>query len=800
MHTASRCTSDMPFAREYFAIRNSSRQMSAELTNHAAKLIRALCSLFLLLPLMTSLAVDAIAHSEVEISAMTTHEQSGSDDTIFANGFEVSGSLAYFESDVQPLLVSQCGSCHLGDRFAFASLRRAGTQFIESETAANYATFKTLIALDDPDQSRLLSKVVPATDARSIPHGGGSLLATSSVGYQTLLHWIRLEKDATCADCGRSASKAYVAYLDQPAWHWGVNRQPVRTDWGLRSGARIMLQPISPATMAPLGQPVDFLGDNFCGSDGKCDFGRSSASYAGDKLAFECRVNPGASDIPWLDLSWNICIAEIGVDGRAVNPRFLRPEADRHRGWSIARINPIGMLGSDGRGLLGAYDPFVQMRKKNDYFPIFSPDDSRIYFSSRSADPRTGVGGTRAYHGFEHTNNIISTRVDGSDKKSVYLNEGGTALEMAFLRNGNLALHVWNIERMDRHLYLQMTADGMMELPVLFGRTQGRNMWGSIAELANGRTIGMTGRRRGSISNFVPFSADHTVGTSMDPAFPGFRILDPALDAEMDSDFAYCNSPPNGANCSTSRFYDDPGYAPNGRVLMTYNSNRTYYSNDDSEDGFWQNYGGSISAIMPYVPELSIALVDFNGNAAPLLVPATGRTFRYPTWVGKRQPPTIQVPRTNEAMSTAELHIADFPLWMSFADSGSQNSTSRINSLDRIVAVRVLSKKIDGNACTSDGLPYRLNVWTEVHDHPTQLGINNATAYTRYVVPQARGGDINGDIPLHADNSVRLVVPAGKLLLFQGIDAQGYMVEQHSRVFALPPGHVVDTSVKRSQY
>ena len=726
--------------------------------------------------------------------------QGNGGDSIFSDGFELSASLSFFASDVQPMLVSQCGSCHLRDRFAFASLSRAGATFTANETAANYRTFKTLISLDAPEQSRLLAKVLPATDPRTIAHGGGALLPTSSAGYQTLLQWIGIEKAESCADCGQTANKAYVAYLDQPAWHWAVNRQPVRSDWGLRSGAKIMLQPINPATMAPIGASVDFLGSSFCGSDGQCDFGRSSASHAGDKLVFECRVNPGASNVPWLDLSWNICVAEIGPDGHAQNPRFLRPAADRHQGWSIARINPLGMLDSNGRGLLGSYDPFVQMRKKNDYFPIFSPDDSRIYFSSRSADPRSGVGGTRAYHGFEHTNNIISTKVDGTDARSVYLNEGGTALEMTFLSNGNLALHVWNIERMDRHLYLQMSTEGMMEMPVLFGRTQGRNMWGGIAQLANGRLIGMTGRRRGSISNFVPFSADHTVGTGIDPAFPGFKILDPALDAEMDETFAYCNAPPNGANCSTSHFYEDPGYAPDGRALMTYSPNRTYYSNDDSEDGFWQNYGGSIAAVMPYVPELRIALLDSAGNASSLLTPPSGRAYRYPTWVGKRQAPALQQAQTNEAATTAELHIADVPLWLSFAGTDSQNASGRIAALDRIVAVRVLSKEIDGNACTSDGLPYRQNVWTDVHDHPTHLGINNATAYTRYVVPQALGGDVNGDIPLKADKSVRLIVPAGKLLLFQGIDAQAYMVAQHSRVFALPPGHVINSSVKRSQY
>ncbi|WP_223789438.1 hypothetical protein [Marinicella meishanensis] len=720
-------------------------------------------------------------------------------DSIFQDGFELT-PFGLFKTDVQPKLTEACSSCHLGQRFGFTTLQRSGGDFTEEDTLLNHENFKSLISLDAPDQSRLLAKVLPTTDSRSIPHAGGELISTSSEIYQSIIRWIQAEKNLECADCGMSASVAYIAYIDQPAWHWAVNRMPVRTDWGLRTGAKLMLQRINPTTMQPIGAPIDFLNGTFCGSDGMCDFGRSSANHAGNQLVFECRLNPDRDDIPWLDLSWNICIAEIGADGQAINPRFLRPEADRHMGWSVSRIDPLGLFDSNGWGVRGLFDRHVRMRKKNDFYPIFSPDDQRVYFSSRSVDPRTGVGGTRAYHGFEHTNNIISTDLTGTDAQSVYLNEGGTAQEMTFLKNGNLALHVWNLERMDRHSYIQMTADGMMELPVLFGRVQGPNMWGSIMELANGRMLGMTGRRRGSISHFVPFSSDHTTGTGLDSAFPGFEILDPFIDAEMEPSFAYCQSPPEGTNCHTSRFYDDPAYAPNGQALITYHPDKTHYSNDDSADGFWQNYGGSIPAIMPYVPELAVALIDHSGQTNVLLTPDPGRALRYPAWVGKRQPPKIQPKVTDESQDTAQIHIADFPLWLSFSTNNSQNKTNLINQLDQIVAVRVLSKSIDNNACTSDAITIRKNVWTDVYDHPTHLGINNATGYVRYVVPTNLGGDQNGDIPLNNDQSVRMTVPAGQLLLFQGIDAQGFMVAQHRRVFALPPGHVIDTSVKRSQY
>jgi len=35
--------------------------------------------------------------------------------------------------------------------------------------------------------------------------------------------------------------------------------------------------------------------------------------------------------------------------------------------------------------------------------------------------------GTRTYHGFEHTNNIISSDLTGGDRRTLYVNEGGTA-------------------------------------------------------------------------------------------------------------------------------------------------------------------------------------------------------------------------------------------------------------------------------------------------------------------------------------------------------------------------------------
>src|SRR5690349_21536235 len=59
-----------------------------------------------------------------------------------------------FVATVQPLLAESCGPCHLGKRFAFASLERAGASFTEEETERNYRAFLKMISLDAPAQSR----------------------------------------------------------------------------------------------------------------------------------------------------------------------------------------------------------------------------------------------------------------------------------------------------------------------------------------------------------------------------------------------------------------------------------------------------------------------------------------------------------------------------------------------------------------------------------------------------------------------------------------------------------------------
>lgn len=177
---------------------------------------------------------------------MQTSDQNTAEDTTLPPPTGAGFSL--WEDSVQELLVQECGSCHLGKRFAFASLDREGDTFTEAETLADYRAFFPFLSLDAPLQSRILAKVLPSSDPRSIPHGGGALIEDGDATYSALLAWAQAEKSESCADCGLTASRAFIVYVEQPAIHWAANRQPVRLDWQVRKGARIMMQPIEPAT------------------------------------------------------------------------------------------------------------------------------------------------------------------------------------------------------------------------------------------------------------------------------------------------------------------------------------------------------------------------------------------------------------------------------------------------------------------------------------------------------------------------------------------------------------------------
>ena len=607
-----------------------------------------------------------------------------------------------------------------------------------------------------------------------------------------------------CPDCGLAAPTQYLAYVDAPNLYWALDRSPTRGDRGLRDGqARIMLQPINQETFEPQGEPINFLGDQLCNAAGECDFGHLSVNHAGTQMVFECRIPVQEGD-DWLnDVNWNICIAEIGSDGRAVNPRFLMPEERRHSRQTYTRSSPFGLFGSTGLPLKGVYDKHFRVRRSDDRTPIFSADDQRIILASRGPDPRTGRRMTRTYHGFQFADNIISVSLDGNDPQTVYLNEGGTADSPFYLKDGDLAVHVWNLERMDRHLYIRTSPDGMMEQPTLFGRLQGVNMWGKATQLANGLILGLTGRRRGAVSLWQPFIADHTLGTGIEEEPPSFALIDPEIDTH-DSHFSYCRQPPDGQNCTVDRFYLDPAYSPDGRAFVALNPELTYVAQGDA---MYSSYSQGttteerLASLTPYLPQsMGIWLLGHRGDRELFIEPQAGRMLRFPAWVGKRQAPRILPRITDENQTWAELHIAHVPLWLSFRHrDGGQDKQRLFDRLETITSLRVLIKIGHGNDCMNDGRAYR-NAVHDTYDHPTHLGINNSTGYERFLVPVEAGGDGWGDIPLQADGSVRVRLPPGELLLFQGVNAEGHVVSQHSRVFAMPPGHVVNTSVRREQY
>lgn len=715
-----------------------------------------------------------------------------------------SPGVAVFEERVQPALAEACGSCHVGPRFAFASLLRAGDAFTAAESAANYDVFYDLLSLDAPGQSRLLAKMLGPDAEGGMAHAAGAVAGPGDAVFDEVAAWIEVEKAFSCADCGTTAEVAWLAVVEQPELFWALAADPFRSDHGLRDRARILMQPMDPATLQPQGEPVDFLGDGFCGADGRCDFASLAVSHAGDRLAFACRLSLEGAD--WVnEVRWNICVAEIGDDGRAVNPRFLLPGAQRHQGSTVARSDPFGVR-VDGEALKGPYDLHFQTRRRRDATPAFSPDDERIYYASQGPDPRTGAQATQAYHGFEHLDHIVAVNVDGSDPRTIYVNEGGVADHPFFLRNGNVAFHTWNLERMDRHLYQQSRADGMGEIPALLGRTQGPNMWGQAVQLANGGILGATGRRRSAIENYVLFFGDHTLGTGLDPSIAPLAILDTTVfEQVLDFPTGYCESPPDGPSCAIDQFYADPSYAPDGRAFIAHNPERTYVS--QGEDMFLGYASGStpeeqVESMRAFVPHrLGVSLVDHRGAVTRVLEPPAGKALRWPAWVGRRQPPRVQAWTADESEDTAEIHVADVPLWLGFARQN--DTTHKANDmavLDRVVALRVLEKDLAGNFCLSDARPYRYAANDGAHDHPTHLGKNNSTGYTRLVVAADAGGDAWGDVPLAADRSVRLTVPAGKLLLFQGIDADGHAIAQRSRLLAMPPGTRSDASVRREQY
>lgn len=716
----------------------------------------------------------------------------------------------FFRDQVQPAIAERCASCHVGRRFNLATLEGA-PDFSEASTIGNYEAWLVLLSLDNPEASRVLAKILPESDPNAIRHHAGPQISgTSDPLYSTLLEWIGIEKRERCERCGLTSERAYIAYVEQPAIFWMIEPDPVRVDRGERRGARIRMQPIDPATLAPSGEAFDFLPASFC-ADGDCDYGRMAIDHAGERMVFECKI--AVAGEAWIDRSWNLCIAGIGADGRAVDPRFLLPEAERHRGRTYTRTDPFGFPDGEG-GVVSPYNVHYEVRRRADRFPIFSPDDRRVIFASQAPDPRTGTDMVQTYHGSFHLPHLVSVNADGTDRRTLLHNEGGTLDHPFFLANGNLAAHSWNLERMDRHMYVQATGDGMMELPILVGRHQGPNMWGRAIELVNGLVLGETGRRRAQMDLYSPFVSDHTLGVSTvtefgDGLFHGYREIIPDLHAELDEyGFCYASSSPADAavadNCSISRYIRDPSWLPDGRALVTYNPERTYLTEGEQFTLFYTR-GNNVTELQasaaPYLPvQMGIGILDRHGNVSTHLDNPDGTLLRYPVWVGRRQPPRIQPRHTDEGLNYADLHIANFPLWLLFDRSpylGSHGGRfAQLSS--EIVAVRVLTKVMAGGACIDDPAYIEMSNAATNGYHPTALGIIDSTGYEQLVHP---GGTSFGDVPLASDGSVHLRVLAGPLLLFQGVDAAGRVVAQHTRVFSLPPrAERIDTGVRADQY
>ena len=89
------------------------------------------------------------------------------------------GGAVSFATNVYPLLVPTCQSCH-------ATGQQAGdTQLLfTGDAPADYATVSMFVDTSAPAGSRMLSKL------SGNGHQGGTVYAAGSPEYQTILHWI----------------------------------------------------------------------------------------------------------------------------------------------------------------------------------------------------------------------------------------------------------------------------------------------------------------------------------------------------------------------------------------------------------------------------------------------------------------------------------------------------------------------------------------------------------------------------------------------------------------------------------
>jgi len=90
------------------------------------------------------------------------------------------GAALSFATDVYPLLVPTCQMCHAPGQMA------GDTQLLFTGTAAtDYATVLMFVDTSAPAGSRLLAKM------SGNGHQGGTVYASGSPEYETVLHWIQ---------------------------------------------------------------------------------------------------------------------------------------------------------------------------------------------------------------------------------------------------------------------------------------------------------------------------------------------------------------------------------------------------------------------------------------------------------------------------------------------------------------------------------------------------------------------------------------------------------------------------------
>jgi hypothetical protein len=89
------------------------------------------------------------------------------------------GALGY-AGDVHPLLDAGCERCHAAGNSA------SNTKFllVADDPTASYAVVLEFVDLEQPEQSRLLSK------GAGVGHGGAVIFDDSSSEYDTILAWI----------------------------------------------------------------------------------------------------------------------------------------------------------------------------------------------------------------------------------------------------------------------------------------------------------------------------------------------------------------------------------------------------------------------------------------------------------------------------------------------------------------------------------------------------------------------------------------------------------------------------------